>query len=146
MIKNFLNNHKDLGILVLRLGIGIPFILVYGLFKVESGPDMWTQIGSAMGNLGITFFPTFWGVMAAMSEFIGGILLVLGLFVRPAALFMSITMSVAAIQHFSIQDQWYNVVTPLEMLSVFIAIIFLSAGKYSLDHLFFGKRGKRNRR
>ena len=108
--------------------------------KIENGPVMWEQIGSAMGNLGIKFLPTYWGLLATLSEFAGGILIVLGLFIRPAVVFMAFTMLIATITHLSVQDQWYNVVTPIEMFSVFIALLFLGAGKYSLDYLFFKRK------
>lgn len=138
-MKNFLENNKDIGILVLRLGIGCAFALIFGLMKIQAGSEMWTMIGGALGKFGITFAPAFWGFMASLSEFGGGILLILGLFVRPAAFFMAFTMIVAMTTHFSMQDQWYNTIQPIEMLAVFICLIFTGAGKYSLDYLFFKK-------
>lgn len=143
-MKNFLENNKDLGILALRLGIGCAFAFIFGMMKIKAGPEMWTMIGQAMGNFGIKFYPTFWGFMATMSEFGGGILLVLGLFVRPAAFFMAFTMIVATSTHLKMQDQWYNVIQPVEMLAVFICLIFLGAGKYSLDYLFFKRNKNKN--
>lgn len=140
-MKKFFINNRDLGILAMRLGIGCAFTFIFGMMKVKAGPEMWGMIGGALGNFGITFAPTFWGFMATMSEFAGGILLILGLFVRPAAFFMAFTMIVAATTHFSMHDQWYNAIQPIEMLSIFIAFMFLGAGKYSLDYLFF-KRNK----
>jgi len=141
MLKNFLNANKDIGILFLRIVIGISYTLVYGLMKIQGGPEMWAQIGGTMSNLGITFVPVFWGFLASLSEFGGGILIFLGLFTRPAAAFMAFTMFVAAIQHLSMRDPWYVVMNPIEMLAVFIALIFLGAGKYSLDYLMFKKKG-----
>lgn len=134
-MKNFLNKNKDVGILVLRIGIGIAYTLIYGLPKIEGGSEFWTQIGSAMSNLGIYFTPSFWGFMAALSEFGGGILIILGLFTRTASAFLAFTMFVAALHHLSIQDQWYNVIHPVKMISVFVALIFIGAGKYSIDFL-----------
>lgn len=139
MNKTFFHQNKDTGLLILRLGIGLPFIFTYGLMKIQSGPELWTQLGGAMSNVGITFLPAFWGFMAALSEFGGGILIALGLFTRSAAAFLAFTMLIAAILHLSMRDQWHNVVSPIEMLAVFIALIFLGAGKFSLDYLFFKK-------
>ncbi len=138
-MKNFLENNKDIGILILRLIIGFSFAFIYGLMKIQGGPELWTMIGGSMANVGITFAPTFWGFMATISEFGGGLLLILGLFTRPVTLFMGFTMIMATIQHLSMKDQWYNVMNPLNMLAVFIALLFLGAGKYSLDYLFFKK-------
>lgn len=138
-MKNFLENNKDLGILVLRLTVGFGFAFIYGLMKIQGGTELWAMIGGSMSNVGITFGHTFWGFMASLSEFGGGILLMLGLFVRPAALFMAFTMIIATITHLAMKDQWYNVFQPVEMFGVFIALLFLGAGKYSLDYLFFKK-------
>jgi putative oxidoreductase len=143
-MKNFLNKYKDTGIFVLRVMVGISFALVYGRPKIEGGPEFWTMIGSSMSNVGITFAPAFWGFMASLAEFGGGILLILGLFTRPAAAFMAFTMVMAAIVHLKALDPWHNVVNPLNLLAVFIALIFLGAGKYSLDYLFSRKKNDEN--
>ena len=140
MLTSFLNKHRDIGILLLRLGTGIGFVFVHGEGKMFGGPELWTKIGSAMSNYGITFFPAFWGFMASFSEFFGGILLILGLFVRPAAGFMAFTMITATITHLSRLDPWARVITPFEMLAIFLCLIFIGAGKYSLDYLFFKKK------
>lgn len=139
MISKFLNNHKDIGILLLRLGIGIAFVFVHGEAKIFGGPELWTKIGNAMANYGITVFPAFWGLMAGLSEFVGGILLILGLFVRPAAAFMAFTMITAFSTHLARLDPWSRAITPIEMLSIFLCLIFLGAGKYSLNYLIFKK-------
>jgi putative oxidoreductase len=98
MTEKVLHKHVDTGLLVLRVGIGIMFLL-HGAPKLFGGPSKWTGVGGAMGNLGITFMPAFWGFMAGLAEFGGGLLLILGLFVRPAAAFLIFTMFVAAMNH-----------------------------------------------
>jgi len=140
MIKNFLSRHSDAGILIMRIGIGIAFIFTHGWAKITGGPALWAKIGTAMSNLGLTFAPTFWGLMASLSEFGGGMLILLGLFTRPAASFMAFTMLVASIQHLSRLDPWSRVIYPMEMFSVFVALIFIGAGKYSLDAILFKKK------
>jgi putative oxidoreductase len=133
MIKNFLHKYSDAGILILRVGIGIAFIMTHGWGKITGGPALWEKIGGAMANFGITFAPVFWGFMAAISEFGGGIMLLLGLFTRTSSAFMAFTMLVAASQHLVKLDPWARVTYPMEMFSVFMALIFIGAGKYSLD-------------
>lgn len=140
MIKNFFEKNKDFGILILRIGIGCAFVFIYGLMKIKGGPDLWSKIGGSMSNLGINFMPVFWGFMASITEFAGGILLILGLFTRPVSVLMAFTMLVAMIQHLSKLDQWYNVIQPVELFAVFIALLFTGAGKYSLDYLIFDNR------
>ncbi len=144
MLTNFFNRNRDIGILLIRIGIGLAFVLVYGEAKMFAGPELWIKIGGAMANLGITFAPAFWGFLSASAEFIGGILFVIGLFTRPVAFFMAINMVVAATMHFSMHDQWSKVILPIQLFSVFAAIIFIGAGKYSLDNLIFAAKQKRN--
>ncbi len=140
MITNFLDKHKDAGILFLRIGIGLAFIFTHGWNKMFGGPEFWAKLGGSMANLGITFAPTFWGFMAAVTEFGGGILLVLGLFTRTTSAFMAFTMFVAFMMHSSKLDPWSKTIYPMELFSVFMALLFIGAGKYSLDNLLFRKK------
>jgi putative oxidoreductase len=142
MISKFLNKHRDAGILFVRIGVGLAFIFVHGWAKISGGPEMWTKIGGAMGNYGLSFAPTFWGFMASASEFGGGILLLLGLFTRPAAAFMAFTMLTAFMMHTANMDPWNRAIYPMEMFSVFMGLLFIGAGKYSLDNLLFRKKEK----
>ncbi|RPI12668.1 MAG: DoxX family protein [Ignavibacteriae bacterium] len=137
----FLDKYKDLGVLLLRLGIGITFITIHGLPKILGGPESWARTGKAMSNLGITFYPEFWGFMAGFTELAGGLLLIAGLFVRPASVFLSFVMIMAMTQHLLRMDPWNKALYPFEMLAVFAALFFTGAGKYSLDY-FISKRKK----
>lgn len=140
MAQSFFNKYRDLGLLILRLGIGLGFMLVHGWPKISGGPQLWAKLGGSMSNLGITFAPEFWGFMASFTEFAGGILLILGLFTRPAAFFLAFNMIVALTQHLTNLDPWNKVIYPIEMFSVFAAFIFLGAGKYSIDYLIHKSR------
>ena len=140
MIKNFLDKYRDAGLLFIRLGIGFAFIFVHGLGKISGGPELWGKIGGSMANLGITFAPVFWGFMASLAEFGGGILLVFGLFTRSTSAFMAFTMFVAFMQHTSKLDPWNRAIYPMEMFAVFMALIFLGAGKFSIDALISKKK------
>jgi putative oxidoreductase len=140
MIKNFLSKYSDAGILFIRIGIGFSFIFVHGWGKISGGPAMWEKIGSAMGNYGLSFAPTFWGFMASASEFGGGILILLGLFTRPASAFMAFTMLTAFMMHTSKLDPWNKAIYPMEMFAVFMGLLFIGAGKYSIDALISKKK------
>ncbi len=140
MIKKFLNKYSDAGLLIIRVGMGIAYAFIYGYPKIMGGPELWGKLGGAMGNVGITFAPEFWGFLAALAEFGGGILILTGLFTRPAAFFMAFTMLMATMQHLSKLDPWNRVMSPMENFAVLTGLVFLGAGKFSLDYLFFRKK------
>src|SRR5947199_8222098 len=127
----YTKKYHNWGILLLRIGIGLAFVLVYGYAKITGGPDFWAKLGGAMGNLGINFAPEFWGFMSALTEFGGGILLVLGLFTRPVAFFMGFNMVVAMTQHFTHKDPWNIVILPIMLFTVFVSLLFLGGGRFS---------------
>ena len=124
--------YRDHGLLLLRIGIGVMFVL-HGWPKVAGGPEFWAKIGGAMGNFGIGFAPTFWGLMAALAEFGGGILLALGLFARPAAASMAFTMLVATTVHLSMGEGFKGASHAMELGIVFLALVFVGPGRLSLD-------------
>ena len=129
-----LGKYSSSASLFLRLGLGLTFVFAHGLPKVLEGPEGWEGTGKAMASLGITFAPTFWGAFACFGELIGGILLLVGLFVRPTAAFLISVLFVAAAQ---------NVVNagslrggrahPVDAGTGLVALLVLGAGKSSLD-------------
>lgn len=143
MILTSLNKHRHIGLLILRIGLGCMF-LIHGGPKLFGGPEEWEKIGMAMNNLGIGFIPTFWGFMAAISEFIGGACLILGLFFRPACILLTITMLVAAIHHLSRGDGLSGASHAIEVGIVFLSFILIGAGKYSLDEKMAPHQGEDN--
>ena len=132
MVLTFLNKHRHIGLLVLRIGIGLMFIL-HGAPKLFGGVEKWEKLGMAMATLGIGFAPVFWGFMAAVSEFFGGICLILGFVFRPACILLTITMLVAAISHLSRGDGLGGASHAIELGIVFLSLILIGAGRYSLD-------------
>lgn len=133
------DRFRDLGLLILRLGIGILFVY-RGWPKISGGAEMWKGIGGAMGNLGINFLPEFWGLMSAAAEFAGGALFAVGLFFRPVALVMAFNMFVATLFHFHNGDNLLVASHAIELGIVFISMFFIGAGKLSIDEMFFGKK------
>jgi putative oxidoreductase len=94
------DKYRDLGLLILRLGFGLAFVWYHGLPKLMGGPAAWERTGDAMANIGITFAPMFWGLAAALSESLGGLLFAAGLFFRPVCVAMLTVMVMATIEQF----------------------------------------------
>lgn len=136
MILASLNKYRDMGLLIIRIGVGIA-MAIHGWPKISGGPAFWAQIGGAMGNVGIHFLPTFWGFMAALVEFGGGILLALGLLFRPACILLVFLMAMAVLFHLNspppmnqFNQGWSHA---FELGVVFLGLLFLGPGKYSVD-------------
>jgi putative oxidoreductase len=127
-----LGRYRDFGLLILRLGVGVLFVL-HGYPKLIGGPERWAALGGAMGYLGITVLPVAWGLAAACAELFGGLLLILGLLFRPACLALLATMAVAATMHFSRGDGLSGASHALELACVFFGLLFVGPGRHSLD-------------
>jgi putative oxidoreductase len=127
-----ISNYKDLGLLIGRIGLG-GMMMFHGVPKLLGGISTWEKVGEAIQNFGITFLPAFWGLMAGVSEGIGGILIVLGLIFRPAAILIIITLIVAATNSFSSGDGWLGAAHAIETGLAFFLLLFVGPGKYSLD-------------
>ncbi len=132
MVFRFLDKYRDVGLLILRVGIGVMFVL-HGYPKLIAGPETWAMIGGSMKVLGIGFAQTAWGFMAALSECAGGILLVLGFLTRPACFFLLTTMVVATMMHIGKGDSFLKYSHAMESGILFLSLILIGPGKYSLD-------------
>lgn len=128
-----MRHFPDLGLLVVRLGIGLSFIVLHGAFKLAGGPSFWEDLGAEMGHLGITFAPVFWGLMGALAETVGALLVALGLYFRTAAAVLTINMTVATVSHLAGGEGWYEAAHALHMGMIFLGFILIGPGEYSLD-------------
>lgn len=133
------DSRVSAGLLVLRVGLGLFFMMVHGGPKLLAGPGQWETVGAAMGRLGITAFPAFWGLCAAASEFFGGLCLLLGLWTRPACAFMLATMAVAATMHLTQGDGLGVASHALEDGIAFLALLIAGPGAHSLDRAMFSR-------
>lgn len=123
--------YLDLGLLILRIGIGIMFI-AHGWGKLIGGPDKWEIIGANISHFGINFGFTFFGFMAAFAETFGALFLILGIFWIPANLLLISTMAVAAMYHIANGDGFGGYAHPVESAILFISLIFIGPGKFRL--------------
>ncbi len=123
---------KNTGYLILRLGVGLIFIK-HGYPKIAAGPETWENLGNTLNLIGIDYLPVFFGFMAAITELVGGFLLVLGLFTRLAAAFLLVTMMVATLKHF-LGDGGYS--HALTNAIIFTCILLTGGGRFSLDEKY----------
>jgi len=120
---------------ILRVGIGL-ILIPHGAQKLFGwfggmGFEKFVALFNTLGyRPGI-----FWLTLVALTEFVGGILLVLGLFTRFAAFALVIFMIVAV--HFTSGKGFFWTAGVLEysLLILFVGLVFLirGGGEYSLD-------------
>jgi putative oxidoreductase len=127
-----MGNYRNFGLLIIRIGLGLMFIY-HGLPKLEGGVDSWKALGSSTKYVGIHFLPVFWGLMAALVETVGGVLLVIGLAFRPVCLLLVVNLIVAAFFHFGKGDGLMGASHAIEDAVMFAGLLFLGPGKYSVD-------------
>jgi len=137
MLRHF-NQFREIGILVMRVGIGIAFV-IHGFPKLAGGAEVWEELGRAMGFIGITSYPAFWGFMAGLAEFGGGILLILGILFRPACMALAFTMLAAMMFHIGKGEGFIQFSHAMEDGIIFLAMLLIGPGKFSLDEKIFMK-------
>lgn len=127
-----LARYRDVGVLLLRLAFGFQLVKVSwqnAVFPRENLPEFeryLTSLGFPLPHVGV------W--LASYTEFLGGILLILGLFMRwaNAALIVNFALAVA-FAHLAIGDTYGNTMPSLNLLTVNVFLFLNGPGRYSLD-------------
>lgn len=124
-------DHPDFGKLLLRLTFGI-LILFHGVAKIENGVGWIAKMLQADG------LPGFIAYGAYIGEVIAPVLIILGIFTRPAALVMAFNILVAVFlvvagKFFTVTDvgAWGLEGEALYFLGGLV-IMFLGSGRYSV--------------
>lgn len=124
---------RNIGYLMIRLGAGLSMAILHGWGKITGGPEAWQKLGGSVELIGISFGFTFWGFMAAFSEFICGLLLAAGLLTRFASFFLVSTMGIAAYSHIIGEGS-----PELALIYglIFLTVLIVGPGDYSIDEKF----------
>jgi len=117
-------NAVNLGLLVLRLGVGINLAVLHGLDKVRHYGQL---VNSFPDHLGMGHRHSF--MLAIAAEFAGAILVTLGFVGRLAALLIAFSVGLTIYSHeTSIQRE-----PALLYLAAALAILMLGSGRWALD-------------
>jgi len=141
MLENFLAPYSDVGLLILRIGVGL-VMLAHGWPKLNpSGPMGGVSgVGGFFKQLGIPV-PSAAAWLVALLETFGAVLLIVGLGTRILALGFAIDMLVAITRariwmmksKFAGDGIGWEFEFILGMAS--LALLFTGAGQYALDPL-----------
>lgn len=128
-----LDRLQPLGLLVLRVVLGV-IMMGHGYPKVFGGLHQHVQLVSSLG------LPGWLAYLSAAAEFLGGILVILGLFTRCAALAIAIDLTVVITK-----VHWKNGLLgnggyqlPLALAAIAFSLIFSGAGPMALDAIRSG--------
>lgn len=141
LIKSLATTRAGYGLTILRVLVGIIFVAhgsqkLFGWFGGYglAGVAQWMEsIGLAPGYL--------MALMAGSAEFFGGLALILGLLVRPAAAVLTFTLLVAIFSvhignGFFMSDNGYEF--GLALMAATLALLVDGAGRLSLDKRIAG--------
>ncbi len=126
----------ETGLFLLRVFAGLALAFSHGYAKIETANRF---ISGAVSGLGLPA-PMFFGWAAIGAEFLGGLLLALGLLTRPAAFFILCVMLTAV---FGVHAADPFGKKELALLYGFIALafLFIGSGRFGFDSLIRGGRG-----
>lgn len=134
-----LEKLKPLALLLLRVGLGVVFVY-------HGYPKLFTHTHEMMGAFQKMGFPAYFVYIAGVLEFFGGIVLILGLFTRIAALLLAGEMVIAILKVHLPQGAITDVKNyehPMALAVACFALATIGAGMISLDHLIFEGRGRK---
>lgn len=133
-----MENHKELGFLVLRLGLGVN-LLLHGLVRFGSN---WDKFQNWINTLFIDsplppILVSVMGNLIPPVEFVLGLMLILGLKTKWAS-FGSGLLFINLIFGMSLLQKWEIVGLQMTYLIFsFLLLFFLNHNKYSLDAILF---------
>jgi putative oxidoreductase len=135
---NWLNRFQSLGALVMRLVLGI-IMARHGYDKIFPAGNLYSFTHMVVTRMHL---PVWLGYVAAFTEFFGGILLILGLLTRFAALMTAFDMATAILKihlHGGLMGQ-NSLALPLALFSIALMLVFTGCGWVGLDD-FVGRGG-----
>jgi putative oxidoreductase len=129
----YLDRLQPLALLFLRLTLGA-IMVVHGYQKVFGGLHHHAQFVAELG------IPAWLGYVSAFTEFIGGLLVLGGLFTRAAAFAIAIDLGVAIWKvhlHKGLTGD-HGLELPLAVITLAFTLVCFGAGSIALDHILRG--------
>jgi putative oxidoreductase len=132
----YLDRLQPIALVVMRLALGA-IMVAHGSQKVFGGLHHHAQMVAGLG------LPAWLGYVSSFTEFLGGLLILVGLFTRPAAFAVCINLVVAIWK-----AHWHNGLMgspdhpgyefPLAAAALAFALIFFGGGPIAIDHVLRG--------
>ncbi len=138
MLARLFAPHAGVGLLVLRLALGLIFI-PHGLAKLKNP----AELAGLIGKLGLPA-PALFAWLVALLESVGAVLLIVGLATRLVALGLVVDMLVAIVAvrmrmmkaPFTSTQQVQGWEFEFGLLAMALTLVFTGAGRLALDRYF----------
>ena len=127
---SWFRHNKDVGVLVLRLFIGIR--LIYGVVDNVLSWELMLKFRDFLQAFNFPV-PLVSAIVSVYAQLLAGIMIVVGWKIRWASLVMVINFLVALFMVHQ-NDTFERMTPPLAILFCCVFFLFQGAGKYSLDH------------
>ncbi|MDP9003533.1 MAG: DoxX family protein [Verrucomicrobiota bacterium] len=127
----FLAKYREAGLLLIRVSLGLLFLL-YLAPTLFGGPKAWAHFGAGAGHFGLHSHFQVWGFLGLLLGCIGAVLMIFGLFFRIGVLLVLLLAIGHAIALYKATG--FRVDLPsIEMCFVLAGILFVGPGTYSVD-------------
>ncbi len=116
-------------------------MITYGVLIFLGGTEYIQKIGSAMQYVGINFGYEFFGFLAALTEIVGGLMLILGAYYRASCFALTLVMTMATLYQRAALPEGHSFADfvsagglyPLSMGAIFISMLFIGPGRLSIQ-------------
>jgi putative oxidoreductase len=122
------DNHKDLGVLFLRIFVGLR--LIYGVIDNIFSWEKMIEFSQFLKNFGFPL-PLFSAALSVDCQLIAGMMILIGFRIRLAPIVMIINFIVALVMVHS-NDTIEGMTPALAMLFCSVLFLFQGSGKYSI--------------
>jgi len=128
----FLAKYRETGLLLMRVGLGVLFVILTGPVLL-GGPSRWANFGGAIRNLGLHNHYQIWGFIGALLGCLGGALMIFGLFFRPGVLLVLTITFVHLLGVLEGAGSYRANLAAVELAVMLLGLLFVGPGKYSVD-------------
>ena len=129
----YLDRLQPLALLVMRISLGV-IMVAHGYQKTFRHLHDHVHMVASLG------LPAWLGYVSSLTELLGGLLILVGFFTRPAAFAVCIDLIVAIWK-----VHWHNGLMaehgyefPLAIATIAFALIFFGGGQFAIDHVLRG--------
>lgn len=137
MLERTLYKYREFGLFILRMVIGVIFV-VHGYNKIFEGEGV-SGTARLLSTVGI-YMPGLVAWFVSLGEFVGGVLILIGFLTRECALFLAIIMlgaiwTVHYPNGFFATDKGYEY--NLALIGACLCLMFSGGGSGALDKIIF---------